>query len=119
MPSVANPNKPSSNRLAARSSKAKKIQRQRVEAAQHKISKQDVARGARPGLLPSSGPNRKLSAKKARKMEKKMGYALKRRMEAEGIVSMQEDAPEPETEEKKKKTTTTTEEEEENDVDIQ
>lgn len=89
MPSVKNPNKPSKNRMAARSSKAKKLQRQRVEEAQHKISKKDAARGARPGLLPSSGPNRKLSAKKARKLEKKMGYAIKRKMEAEGIEDMQ------------------------------
>lgn len=93
MPSVSNPNKPSKNRLAARASKAKKQQRQRVGAAQTRISKQDAARGARPGIMPSSGPSKKLSAKKARKLEKKMGYALKRRNEAEGVVEMKGASP--------------------------
>ncbi|EFY99790.1 hypothetical protein X797_001198 [Metarhizium robertsii] len=88
MPSVKNPNGPSKNRLAARASAAKKVRRKRSELARNKISKQDVARGARPGILPTSGPRAKVSAKKARKLEKKMGYALKRRMEAEGEKQM-------------------------------
>lgn len=88
MPSVKNPNGPSKNRLAARASAAKKVRRKRSELARNKISKQDIARGARPGILPTSGPRAKVSAKKARKLEKKMGYALKRRMEAEGEKQM-------------------------------
>jgi hypothetical protein len=39
--------------------------------------------------LPNSGPNAKLSSKKQRKLEKKMGYALKRKMEKDGEVVMQ------------------------------
>lgn len=88
MPSVSNPNGPSSNRLAAMASKAKKLRRQKSVHAQNKISKADTTRGARPGLLPNSGPNAKISKKKARKLEKKMGYAIQRKMEAEGIVEM-------------------------------
>jgi hypothetical protein len=89
MPSVKNPNGPSKNRLAARASKAKAQRQQREAHARNKISKPDVARGARPGLLPNSGPNAKLSSKKQRKLDKKLGYALKRKMEREGEVVMQ------------------------------
>lgn len=88
MPSVKNPNGPSKNRVAARASKAKKNQQQRVRAGQTKITKNDAAHGARPGLLPNSGPGRKLSAKKQRKLEKKMGHAIKRQQEQEGIIEM-------------------------------
>lgn len=92
MPSGGNLNGPSKNRLAARASRAKKIRQKKSEAGKHKISKADVARGARPGLLPNSGPGKAVSAKKARKLEKKLGYAMKRKMEAEGEVAMK-DAP--------------------------
>ncbi|KAI9155177.1 hypothetical protein HJFPF1_07753 [Paramyrothecium foliicola] len=88
MPSVKNPNGPSKNRLAARASKAKAQRRKRSEEARTKITKAEARRGARPGLLPTSGPGKKLSAKKQRKLEKKMGYAVKRRMEAEGEAEM-------------------------------
>ncbi|KYK57096.1 uncharacterized protein DCS_04103 [Drechmeria coniospora] len=88
MPSVKNPNGPSKNRLVARASKARSVARKRGEEARNKISKADTTRGARPGILPTSGPKAKLSAKKQRKLEKKMGYALKRRMEAEGEAEM-------------------------------
>ena len=88
MPSVKNPNGISKNRAAAQASKAKKVQRQISAQNRNKISKQDVARGARPGLLPNSGPRAKLSGKKARKLEKKLGYAMKRKMDAEGVVEM-------------------------------
>ncbi|KFA69121.1 hypothetical protein S40285_00039 [Stachybotrys chlorohalonatus IBT 40285] len=93
MPSVKNPNGPSKNRLAARASTARKQRRKKSEAGQHKISKSDMMRGARPGILPTSGPRAQISAKKARKLEKKLGYAMKRRMEAEGEAEMK-DAPE-------------------------
>lgn len=82
MPSVKNPNGPSKNRLAARATKAKSQRRKKTEEARHRIAKADTTRGARPGLLPTSGPRAKLSAKKARKLEKKAGYALRRKMEA-------------------------------------
>lgn len=93
MPSVGNPNGPSKNRLAARASKAKKQRRKRSSEPKSKIAKADTTRGARAGLLPTSGPRAKISAKKARKLEKKMGYALKRKMEADGEEEMKGELP--------------------------
>jgi hypothetical protein len=90
MPSVKNPNGPSKNRLAARAATARK--RSQKAAAQGKkqdgVQKADDRRGARTGILPTSGPNKALSSKRRRKLEKKMGYALKRKMEADGEVEM-------------------------------
>ncbi|KAI1371391.1 hypothetical protein F4677DRAFT_450508 [Hypoxylon crocopeplum] len=100
MPSVKNPNGPSKNRITARAATARKQNQKRNASAlnkKNKISKADVTRGAKPGLLPTSGPNAALSSKKRRKLERKMGYALKRKMEAEGEVEMK-DAPEEKTE---------------------
>jgi hypothetical protein len=88
MPSGGNLNGPSKNRLAARASKAKKQRRTKSEQGRTKITHKDSARGARPGLLPTSGPRAKLSGKKARKLEKQMAHAMKRKMEAEGVVEM-------------------------------
>lgn len=89
MPSVKNPNRPSKNRLAARAAKARQANQKRADPANRsKITKADKTRGARPGLLPTSGPRAAVSAKKARKLEKKMKYALKRQMEAEGEAEM-------------------------------
>jgi hypothetical protein len=92
MPSVKNPNGPSKNRLAARASTARKHSAKAVArkalVEQHKITKADAKRGARAGLLPTSGPNAAMSAKRRRKLERKMGYALKRKMEAEGEIEM-------------------------------
>jgi hypothetical protein len=88
MPSGGNLNGPSKNRLAARASKAKKQRRTKSEQGRTKIARKDAARGARPGLLPTSGPRAKLSGKKARKLEKQMAHAMKRKMEAEGVVEM-------------------------------
>ena len=99
MPSVKNPNGPSKNRLAARATKLKSQRRKKSEEGRNKISKADSTRGARPGILPTSGPRAKLSAKKARKLEKKMGNALRRKMEAEGEAEMRDAAPEVEQEE--------------------
>ncbi|KAI1260450.1 hypothetical protein F5Y18DRAFT_432213 [Xylariaceae sp. FL1019] len=93
MPSVKNPNGPSKNRLAARKATARKIsakQNNRAILAEHKIAKADARRGARTGLLPTSGPNRALGGKQARKLERKMKHALKRKMEAEGEVEMKD-----------------------------
>ncbi|KAL7907881.1 hypothetical protein GGI35DRAFT_455008 [Trichoderma velutinum] len=93
MPSVKNPNRLSKNRLAARAATARKANQKRADPAnKNKITKADKTRGARPGLLPTSGPRAAISAKKARKLEKKMGYAMKRKMEADGEAEMK-DAP--------------------------
>ncbi|TQV90991.1 hypothetical protein IF1G_10226 [Cordyceps javanica] len=88
MPSVKNPNGPSKNRLAARAAKARKTRQKRSEEGRHKIAKVDVMRGARPGILPTSGPNAKISSKKARKLQKQLGHALRRKAEAEGEATM-------------------------------
>jgi hypothetical protein len=90
MPSIKNPNGPSKNRLAARAAKERKVQLKKSKAGKlkTKIEKADKTRGARPGIAPTSGPNRPLSSKKRRKMEKKMGYALKRKMEADSEVEI-------------------------------
>src|SRR4051812_26264996 len=74
MPSVKNPNKPSKNRLAARANKVRK--RSQKESAAGRVTvgvvKADVKRGARPGLLPTSGPRKPVSAKRQRKLDKKL-----------------------------------------------
>jgi hypothetical protein len=89
MPSVKNPNRPSKNRMAARAATTRRNNQKRSDPVnKNKIAKADKTRGARPGLLPTSGPRAKISSKKARKLEKKMGYALKRKMEAEGEAVM-------------------------------
>ncbi|KAI1463370.1 uncharacterized protein F4812DRAFT_446713 [Daldinia caldariorum] len=94
MPSVKNPNGPSKNRLIARAAKARKQNQKRLRVAmlnkQGRISKADAQRGARPGLLPNSGVNRSISNKKRRKLERKINYALKRKMEGEGEFEMKD-----------------------------
>jgi hypothetical protein len=90
MPSVKNPNKPSKNRLAARANKIKK--RSQKESASGRVPagivKSDLKRGARSGLMPTSGPRKPVSAKRQRKLDKKLGYALQRKMQADGEVEM-------------------------------
>ncbi|KAF5519846.1 hypothetical protein CGCA056_v008985 [Colletotrichum aenigma] len=88
MPSVKNPNHRSKNRLAAQANKAKKVRQKRSEENKHKIAKSDVQRGARPGLMPNSGPNAPLSKKKAKKLEKKIAHAIRRKMAEDGEVEM-------------------------------
>ncbi|OLN86009.1 hypothetical protein CCHL11_10086 [Colletotrichum chlorophyti] len=88
MPSVKNPNGRSQNRLRAEALKAKTQRQKKSEANKHKIARSDTMRGARPGLMPNSGPNAPLSKKKAKKLEKKMAHALRRKMEAEGEIVM-------------------------------
>ncbi|KXH66241.1 hypothetical protein CSAL01_11897 [Colletotrichum salicis] len=90
MPSVKNPNGPSKNRLANRALGAKIARRKKSEANRHQIARTDTMRGARPGLMPTSGPNAPMSKKKAKKMEKKIANALRRQMEANGEVVMQD-----------------------------
>ncbi|KAI3325205.1 hypothetical protein HD806DRAFT_533796 [Xylariaceae sp. AK1471] len=115
MPSVKNPNGPSKNRLAARTATARKHSAKsvarKVSVEQHKITKADTKRGARAGLLPTSGPNKPLSGKRQRKLERKMGYALKRKMEAEGEVEMKDVSDKLETKAKKQQQKGTAEEE--------
>lgn len=86
-------NKPSRNRLAARASTRRKAQQKRSAAGKSSITQSDAMRGARSGILPTSGPRAAVSNKKMRKLERKMGHAIKRKMEAEGEVDMK-DAPE-------------------------
>lgn len=90
MASAKNPNAPSKNRLAARAAKARKTQQKRSANGKRTVSHKDAMRGARPGLLPTSGPNARKSSKKARKMQKKLGYALQRKMEEEEGEAMME-----------------------------
>ncbi|KAK7906405.1 hypothetical protein PG985_016411 [Apiospora marii] len=92
MPSVKNPNGPSKNRQAAMRASAKKKAQKSSAAGQGRVLKSDARRGAREGILPTSGPNRALSAKKQRKLDKARAHALKRKMEAEGEVEMKDAA---------------------------
>lgn len=86
MPSVKNPNKPSRNRMAARAASQRKQQQKRSAAGKlaSGVAKLDTTRGARPGLMPTSGPRAPLSAKKQKKVIQRMTLALKRRMAVEG-----------------------------------
>ncbi|KAL1898171.1 hypothetical protein Sste5346_003577 [Sporothrix stenoceras] len=87
MPSVKNPNKQSRNRMAARAATKRKQQKKNSADGHHKedrVAKADTKRGARPGLMPTSGPRAPLSAKKQKKVIQRMTLALKRKMEANG-----------------------------------
>lgn len=90
MVSVKNPNKPSKNRLAARANSKRKLAQKQSAAGRIPagIVKGDLKRGGRAGLLPTSGPNKPISAKRQRKLDKKLGYALKRKAEADGEAEM-------------------------------
>lgn len=88
MVSRKNPNKASKNRLAARAGRVKKQAQMSSAAGRSKVSKQDHARGAGGGLLPTSGPNAALSKKKQKKVDQRLRLALKRKMELEGEVEM-------------------------------
>lgn len=88
MPSVKNPNGPSKNRLAARRAAVKKDRQKKSAAGKSTITKAQTKRGARPGILPTSGPGRALSAKKQKKLQRQIGYALKRKTDADGEVEM-------------------------------
>lgn len=84
-PSAKNPNGPSKLQSVANARKAKS-QQARVEALannKNRIAKQDTRRGARPGILPTSGPNTALSRKKARKIERALGHAQRRQQQQE------------------------------------
>lgn len=89
MPSVKNPNTVSRNRQIARAAKARKQSLKRLSASKlanqgaTRVEKADLRRGARVGLLPTSGPNRALSKKKQRKVEKQLAHAIRRKAEAD------------------------------------
>lgn len=85
MPSVKNPNTVGRNRTAARVAKARKqtLQGRKLAALSTRVAKADARRGARAGLMPTSGPNAPLSKKKQRKVEKQMAHAIRRKREEE------------------------------------
>lgn len=85
MPSVKNPNTVGRNRTIAQRAKARKTTRQALQMSKlpDRIAQADTRRGARKGLLPTSGPNARLSKKKERKVEKQIAHALRRKAELE------------------------------------
>ncbi len=87
MGNVSNPNMKGSSRFRTDAAKVNK-RNKKGAGPRDKAARADTTRGARPGLMPTSGPRALISSKKRRKLEKKMGYALKRKMEAEGEVDM-------------------------------
>lgn len=92
-PSAKNPNGPSRLKLVSNARKAKS-QQARVEALaknNNRIAKQDSRRGARPGILPSSGPNTAISRKKAKKIERALGHAQRRQLEQEAQAARAEE----------------------------
>lgn len=92
MPSVKNPNTVSRNRQIARAAKARKQSLKAATSARRnptRIDKSDARRGARPGLLPTSGPNRALSKKKQRKLEKLMAHAIRRKEQADAAKEVE------------------------------
>lgn len=95
--SVKNPNCVSRNRQRALRAKARKQTLQAAASARlpDRVARADVKRGARTGLLPTSGPNKPLSSKKARKLEKQMAHAIRRKREEEDKKSQIEMQGEP------------------------
>lgn len=85
MVSVKNPNVTSQNRVRARAARSRKQGLKAFNDAKlpTKVEKADARRGARAGLLPTSGPNAPLSKKKQKKLEKQMAHALRRQREEE------------------------------------
>ncbi|KUI63895.1 hypothetical protein VM1G_10715 [Cytospora mali] len=81
MVSVKNPNVTSQNRVRARAARSRKqgLKAVRDSKLPTRVEKADTRRGARPGILPTSGPNAALSKKKQRKVEKQIAHALKRK----------------------------------------
>lgn len=91
MVNVATPNTKSKLIKGKRAAKLRRDAQRRAQTAKlggDKVAKADTTRGARTGLLPTSGPRAPMSSKKRRKLERQMGYAMKRKMEAEGEVEM-------------------------------
>lgn len=85
MPSVKNPNTVGRNRTIAQRAKARKSTRKTLQMAKlpSRVAQADTRRGARTGLLPTSGPNAAMSKKKQRKVEKQLAHAIRRKAEME------------------------------------
>ncbi|KAJ1328902.1 hypothetical protein MN608_05631 [Microdochium nivale] len=80
MPSVRNPNGASQNRLKARASKARKItSKSTAGRGKSRGLLADEKRGAREGLLPTSGPRRALGKKQQQKLDRRNANAMKRK----------------------------------------
>ncbi|KAL2108902.1 hypothetical protein VUR80DRAFT_3219 [Thermomyces stellatus] len=90
MVNVSNPNTKSRLSQRTRAASIKKIQKKRASQPKDRAARADAKRGARPGLLPTSGPRAALSKKKAKKLEKRMAHALRRKMAEEGEVEMKD-----------------------------
>ncbi|KXJ92595.1 hypothetical protein Micbo1qcDRAFT_194008 [Microdochium bolleyi] len=92
MPSVKNPNGPSQNRLKARASRARKVtSKSNAGRGKSRVLKADEKRGAREGLLPTSGPRRALGKKQQQKLDRRIAKELKRKAELEGAEGGAED----------------------------
>ncbi|SPN98735.1 uncharacterized protein DNG_01780 [Cephalotrichum gorgonifer] len=92
MVNVANPNAKSRKHIGTRRASSRKLARKNALKPKSREARADTTRGARPGLLPTSGPRAALSKKKQRKLEKMAKHALKRKLEAAGEVVMQDAA---------------------------
>lgn len=88
MVNVSNPNTKALWKQRAVRANSRKAAKKRAGQPRDAAARADTTRGARPGLLPTSGPRAALSKKKAKKLEKRMAYALRRKMEEEGEVEM-------------------------------
>lgn len=93
MPSVKNPNTVGRNRSIAQRAKARKSTRKTLKLAKlaTRVAQADTRRGARTGLLPTSGPNAALSKKKQHKVEKQLAHALRRKAEMEAALEQELD----------------------------
>ena len=87
MPSAANSRLPKRT-VRTLGARIKKERAKKAAETQNKITKEAASRGARVGLRPTSGRGAPISNKKARKLERKLGHALKRKVETEGDVAM-------------------------------
>jgi hypothetical protein len=87
-----NPNATSKRTRSVTATKKRKVQMKKAYderlQSKHNITKAAARKGAKPGLLPTSGSGAAISKKKQRKLERKLGYALKRKMAGEGEVEM-------------------------------
>lgn len=91
MPSVKNPNTVGRNRTIAQRAKARKSTCKTLKMAKlpTRVAQADTRRGARTGLLPTSGPNAAMSKKKQRKVEKQLAHAIRRKAEREAQLEVE------------------------------
>lgn len=88
MVNVANPNTKCLKHARTGAANRKRVMQRRSAKPKDRAARADTTRGARAGLLPTSGPRAAMSGKKAKKMEKRMAHALRRKMAEEGGVEM-------------------------------